>query len=153
MTDESAVAQEAQRLATKDEASLELLVGMRTKAIELNPALENDVTLEPEYDKTTMGPLDDLRALGRRVIKRWNKELYGIVCGAKADNEKDREAIVQALGIGEVAVIAAVAAALMGLGVPPPIAAAVAPIIVRKFILPAKGELCEAWGEAIAGQG
>lgn len=53
------------------------------------------------------------------------------------------------LNLGEAAVIAAVAGALIGLGVGAAIAAPLAPLIVRRFIWPAKDELCVAWGESI----
>jgi hypothetical protein len=94
-----------------------------------------------------------MRALGRKILKRWNKELHGLVCGSGSANEKERTEILNSLNLGETAVIAAVAAALFGLGVPPPIAAALAPLIVKKFIWPAKDELCIAWGEGIKAQG
>ena len=153
MPDISAVVKEAQRLESKDEASLELLVGLRAKAIEKNPALKDTVDLEPKYDGTTMGALDDVKALGRRILKRWNKELHGLVCENKTADQKDRKAILDALNLGQAAVIGAVAGALIGLAVPAPIAAALAPLIVKKFIWPAKDELCAAWGEGIKAQG
>lgn len=153
MSDISAVVNEAKRLESKDEASLELLVGLREQAINLNPALKDTVDLEPKYDGQTMGALDDLRALGRSILKRWNKELYGLVCESKVGDQKDREAILDALNLGQAAVIAAVAGALIGLAVPAPIAAALAPLIVRRFIWPAKDELCAAWGEGIKAAG
>jgi len=147
------VEREAKRLANKDEKALELLVGMQAQAIDKEPSLAEQVSLEPKYDEATMGFLDDVRALGRRILKRWNRELNKLVCGTDSASEKDRNAILGALSMGETAVIAAVAAALLGLGVPAPIAAALAPLIVKKFIWPAKDELCEAWSEAIKAEG
>jgi hypothetical protein len=153
MSDACEVVDEANRLAKKDEAALELLLGMRARAIEENPSLQDDVDFEPEYDQATMGRLDDVRALGRNILKRWNKELHGLVCGEQAANQKERAAILGALNLGEAAVIGAVATASLGLGVPAPIAAVVAPLIVGKFIWPAKDELCAGWAEGIKGQG
>lgn len=153
MADISAVVNEAKRLQKRDETSLLELVGRQTKAIELNPALKDKVDLDPKYDSTTMGAMDDLKALGLRVLKRWNKELYSMVCSNKGSDVKDRQAILDSLNLGETAVIAAVAGALMALGVPAPVAAALAPLITNKFIWPAKDELCGAWGEGITAQG
>lgn len=153
MPDISAVVNEAKRLESRDEVSLELLVGLRAKAIEENPALKDAIDLEPKYDSTTMGALDDVKALGSRILKRWNKELYGLVCENKAADQKDRNAILDALNLGQVAVIGAVASALITLAVPAPIAAALAPLVVKKFIWPAKDELCAAWGEGIKALG
>jgi hypothetical protein len=151
---ESRVISEAQRLAAeRDESSLELLIGMQAKAIEKDPRLAEHISLEPQYDEPTMGLLDDVRGLGRRILKRWNRELNKLVCGTDSASEKDRNAILGALSLGETAVIGAVAAALLGLGVPAPIAAALAPLIVRRFIWPAKDELCAAWTESIKAEG
>ena len=57
--------------------------------------------------------------------------------------------LLGALNLNEAALIAGVVPGLMFLGAPAAIAAVVAPIIVRKFIIPAKDELCDAWGEAM----
>jgi hypothetical protein len=152
MPDISAVVEEAKRLKDRDETALITLVGLREKAIDLNPALKDKVDLEPKYDSKTMGTLDDIQALGLRVLKRWNKELYSLVCSNTGGDEKDRQAILDSLNLGETAVIAAVAGALMALGVPAPVAAALAPLITRKFIWPAKDEMCKTWGECIRAQ-
>jgi hypothetical protein len=149
MTDKQAVVVAAQKLGSRDEAALEVLLGLRQKAIERDPALKDDVEFEPKYDGTTMGPLDDLRKLGRRILKKWNKELQEVVCGKGAKNKKDRAAVLESLNLGEAAVIAAVASALLSLGVVAALAAALAPLIVKRFIWPAKDELCAAWAEAI----
>lgn len=150
MADVNEVIAAAQRLYDrKDEVGLELLIGMRDRAIEKIPALEDDVEFEPEYEAQTMGPLDDIKALGRKVLNRWNKELYSLVCNKEGDDQKDRKAILDSLSLGETAVIGAVAAALLTLGVAAAIAAALAPLIVKRFIWPAKDELCDAWGEGL----
>jgi len=91
--------------------------------------------------------------LSRRILNRWNKELCGLVCGAKGNDQNTRKAIFDSLNLGEAAVIAAVVGALLSLGVGAALAAPLAPLIVGKFIWPAKDELCDAWGEAIATQG
>ncbi len=150
MANVSDVKQAATRLATKDEAALELLVGMVSQAIEKNPGLKGQPYVELKYDATVMGPLDDVRSLGRKILKVWNKQLHGLVCGKNPDQQADRSSILNALSLGETAVTGAVAAALIGLAVPAPLAAALAPLIVKRFIWPAKDELCQAWSEAIA---
>ena len=137
----------------KDEAGLELLIGMRTMAIEKNPALGDNIEFEPVYSAQTMGMLDDVKALGKRILSRWNKELYSLVCVNEDDDQKDRRAILGALNLGEAAVIGAVATALLTLGVAAAIAAALAPLIVKRFIWPAKDELCQAWGEGVKARG
>jgi len=153
MPEVKAVVDSATRLSAKDEASLELLLGMRAKAVERDPALKDDPDFEPKYEGATMGPLDDIKALGRRILNRWNKELYGVVCGSQTKDQESRKAVLDSLNLGETAVIAAVAGALVSLHVFPALAAVVAPLIVKKFIWPAKDELCAAWGEGIKAQG
>jgi hypothetical protein len=152
MADAKAVIDSAKRLSAKDENSLELLLGMRAKAVEEDPALEDNPDFEPIYEGTTMGAVDDIKALGRRILRRWNKELNGVVCGSKTEDKTSRQAILDSLNLGEAAVIAAVASALLSLGVVAAFAAALAPLIVKRFIWPAKDELCDAWGEKINAQ-
>ena len=133
----------------QDDEALLVLIGMREKALAAEPALKDDPNLEVVYEGTTMGPLDDLKRLGKRVLNRWNKELYGICCGNESVDSKERAALLNSLNLGEAAVIAAVAGVLISLGVGAAIAAPLAPLIVRRFIWPAKDELCVAWRESI----
>jgi len=153
MSDLAAVVQEAERLKNRDETALLTLIGLRERAIEIDPTLKDKVDLEPKYDSQTMGAIDEIKALGVRVLRRWNKELYGLVCSSTGDDKRERQAILDSLNLGEAGVIAAVAGALIALGVPAPVAAALAPLITKKFIWPAKDELCGAWGEGIKAQG
>jgi len=133
----------------QDDEALLVLIGMREKAISAEPARKDDPNLEVVYEGSTMGPLDDLKRLGKRVASRWNKELFAIVCGPDNKDSEEREQLLNSLNLGEAAVIAAVAGALIGLGVGAAIAAPLAPLIVRRFIWPAKDELCVAWRESI----
>jgi hypothetical protein len=144
----------AENLFSKDEAALLLEIGLRDNAIAADPARADDPNLVVVYDGTHMGMIDDLKALGGRIASRWNKELYGIVCpNASAtetsDDRKMRDDVLKALNLSDAAVIAAVATGLIALGAPAAIAAPVAPFLVKKFIMPAKDELCDAWGEAL----
>ena len=153
MPDVKAVQQAAKRLyGQKDATALEVLVGLREKAIERDPSLKDNPDFEPKYDETIMGGLDDIKDLGKKILKRWNKELHDFVCVNNSEDSKDRKAILDSLNLGEAAVVAAVASALLSLGLAAAIAAAVAPFIVKKFIWPAKDELCKAWGEEVRAQ-
>jgi len=146
----SSIVTAARRLnEQKEDEALYVLIGMREKAVANEPALKDDPELEVVYAEPTMGPLDDIKRLGKRITNRWNKELYAIVCGNEDKNAEVRQSLLNSLSLGEAAVIAAVAGALISLGVGAAIAAPLAPLLVRRFIWPAKDELCEAWGEAI----
>lgn len=151
MTDLNEVVAAANKLneQKQDDEALLVLIGMREKALSVEPARKDDPNLEVVYEGSTMGPLDDLKRLGKRVASRWNKELFAIVCGNERLDSKEREALLNSLNLGEAAVIAAVAGVLIGLGVGAAIAAPLAPLIVRRFIWPAKDELCVAWRESI----
>ena len=133
----------------QDDEALLLLIGMREQALAAEPARKDDPHLAVSYDDPTMGPLDDIRRLGKRIMTRWNKELFAIVCGNETVDSKERADLLNSLNLGETAVIAAVAGVLISLGVGAAIAAPLAPLIVRRFIWPAKDELCVAWRESI----
>ena len=132
-----------------DDEALEVLIGKRSRAIDENASLGDDLRLAPEYEAKTMGTLEDLKALGQRIINRWDKELHGVVCGKSSKNKSERQKVLDSLSLNEAAVIAAVVTALLSLGVAAALAAAVAPVIVRRFIWPAKDELCDAWDERL----
>lgn len=146
----SAIVTAARRLnEQKDDEALYVLIGVREKAVANEPALKDDPELDVVYAEPTMGPLDDVKRLGKRITNRWSKELFAIVCGNEDKDAEVRESLLNSLSLGEAAAIAAVASALISLGVSAAIAAPLAPLLVRRFIWPAKDELCEAWGEAI----
>jgi hypothetical protein len=149
MPDQNAVSAAVTRLSAKDDESLELLLGMRAQAIEENPVLKEDVDFLPEYDSTTMGALDTVKSLGRRLLTRWNKELYGLVCGDKPEDAEERNKIMTALNISAGAAAAAIAMSLTTLAVPAALAVVAAPILVKRLVVPGKEEMCAAWLEDI----
>jgi hypothetical protein len=100
--DETAAA--AQRHAAEyDEEALLVLLGKQHKAIQRNPALKDDPTLDPPYDEAHMDVIDDLKAAGRRIAEKWNKELHSLVCGGGINEERDK--LIEALNIGQAAAI------------------------------------------------
>jgi len=156
MANETTVVKEAEVLLSKDDEALLLEIGLRQRAIQADPAHGDDPHLQIEYDSTHMGLIDNIKLLGRRIMTRWNKELYGVICDKKpsgvtetTEDKKVRDDLLKALNLGDAAVITAVVTGLMALGAPAAIAAPVAPFLVRKFIMPARDELCDAWGQAI----
>ncbi|SMF12484.1 hypothetical protein SAMN06265365_105207 [Tistlia consotensis] len=135
----------AQDFAAFDEDALLVVLGKQEKEIEKDPSLAADPTLNPAYDSTQMG-IADLKALGARILSRWNKELHRLVCQAGDDVERKR--LLDALNLGEAAAIAAVASLLLAIA-PAAVAAPAAALIVKRFLEPAKEELCAAWSEMI----
>jgi len=152
MADITAVINAAEQLRAKDEEALALEIGLRSEYIESDRSGADNPTLSVAYG-THMGMIDDVKALGWRILARWNKETHAIVCSSeKPEDEEIRKRVFAALSLDEAALIAAVVTALIWLGAPAAIAAPVAPLIVKKLVLPAKEELCAAWGEAVASQ-
>jgi hypothetical protein len=151
MAETTAVIAAADQLRVKDEEALALEIGLRCKRIESDPSAADNPALSVTYG-THMGMIDDVRALGWRILTRWNKEIHVVVCSSeKPEAQVISKNVFAALSVDEAALIAAIAPALIWLGAPAAIAAAVAPLVVKKFIIPAKEELCAAWGEAIGG--
>jgi hypothetical protein len=156
MADTTQLIAAAQRLREKkDEEALAFEIGVRSKRIEADPGAADNPNLVVIYGAHLgMGAIDDIKALGWRILGRWNKEVYGVVCSSqKAEDQEMRKKILGALSLDEAALIAVIAPTLIWLGAPAAIAAPVAPLLVKKFIIPAKEELCVAWGEAITAQG
>jgi hypothetical protein len=151
MTDVDKTIDVAQQLAKdKGEAALVFQLGLRGRAIECGSLDPADAQLQVTYDGNAMGGIDDVKDIGLRILRRWNRELFGVVCSGTSSEDKEiAQKITQSLNLGEAGLIAAVVPALLALNVPAAIAAALAPLIVKKFILPAKDELCSAWGTAL----
>jgi hypothetical protein len=135
----------AHDLAEYDESALIELLGMRAKCIERDPSIAGDLSPKISYDARFLGPLDDIKALGLRILNRWNKELFSIICGSSNDDEEDRTKILNALTLSEGAAITALVPVFIGIGLAPTLAAVLAAIVVKRFLGTAIGTLCEAW--------
>jgi hypothetical protein len=152
MADATAVIAAAEQLRAKDEEALALEIGLRSRHIDGDPSGADNPTLSVAYG-THMGLIDDVKALGWRILTRWNKEMHVVICSSeKPEDQELRKKVFVALRLDEAALIAVIAPALLWIGAPAAIAAAVAPLIVKKFMVPAKEELCAAWKEAITAQ-
>jgi hypothetical protein len=137
----------AEDLSELDLTALYVLIGSQEKAIDRNPVLAFDARLAPGYDSSHQGIVDELKTIGERVANKWARALFELVCGDKANDPVSTQ-LFSAVGMSEAAAIAAVTALIMPL-VSPPIAAAVSVVIVKKFLIPAGGEICLYWGEQL----
>ncbi len=136
----------AQSYNEYDEDALLVILGKQEFAINKDYSLAADPKFDPEYDSTHMGLIDDLKGIGARIANRWNKELYKLVCGSGDDEE--RKQLLDALNMSEAAAIGVVASLLLAIA-PAAVAAPLAALLVKTFLMPAKDELCEAWAEAV----
>jgi len=84
--------------------------------------------------------------MGKRILRRLERELQALLCGSSEEDENDRND----LGIGRDSVIGAITLALVSdLGVAPAIAAIVAAIIMRRLAEPSMDEACKYWAEKL----
>jgi hypothetical protein len=130
-----------------DEGQLYEQLGIRIQAITKDLNIAGSLEPHVVYDGSIMGPLDDVRELGRRVFKRWNKEAHELICGTKVEDRQERESVLAALGGGDVAVAAALTALLIHVGLAPALAPVVAAIVAKRFFHPAYDEFCAIWKE------
>lgn len=148
MTDINKQAESAIRnLLQSDENQLLEELGMRTAAIAKDISKAGSFEPQVVYDAADMGPKDMLRKAGNRIFSRWNKEAYKLLCGKDPDDSKQRTELTNAIGLGDVAVAAALTSALVYIGAAPALAAIIAAIIVKRFFAPALDEFCEIWKE------
>lgn len=138
-----------EKLLSADDATLLEQLGMSSKALDSrSPALMRlDATFT--HDVTVMGPLDDLREIGRRLLARWSRELFKVMCGNAQVDAKDRESLLKAIGLGDVAVAGAITAFLISIAVTPAVAALVAALIVKRVITPGAETMCQYWAEQL----
>jgi hypothetical protein len=140
-----------QDLLRKDEDQLYKELGMRTRALALEPSrMAGSFDLSVTYDKAAMGPMDDVLELGKRIFTIWTVEANKLLCGTEAGDQEDRKKLQEALGLGETAVAAALAAILVvHLGLAPALAAVVAALIIKRFFNPAYKEFCKTWTNSL----
>lgn len=133
-------------LNTEEDALFEQL-GIRAKAIQNNTNLSSSFSPKVTFDEAAMGALDDVRNYGKRVFRRCSSEGYKLFCGDDPEDEEDRKELADAFGISEGKVASVVAALLVAqLGLAPAIAAIVAALIIKRFLIrPGYKLSCQTW--------
>jgi hypothetical protein len=130
-----------------DEDTLFEQLGIRAKAIQNNPELSGSFEPTAAYEASTMGVLDDVRNYGKRLFRRWSVEGYNLICGDDPEDEEDRKELANAFGLGNNKIASVMAAMLVAqLGLAPAIAAVIATILIKRFLLkPAYEQFCDVW--------
>jgi hypothetical protein len=103
-------------------------------------------------DVAHAGPMDEAVELGKRVLRRWNKTLHGVVCGGVEDVDADaRNKIMTAIKLQDpTAIAASITGVLIGVFSVGPAIATVVGVLVGKILLPAAGqEVCAFWKERL----
>jgi len=146
----SQLAQQAQpaveKLLQAEENQLYEQLGILAKAMAEDPTKGSSFAPEVTYDQAQMGLKEDVREFGERLFRRLNKEAYKLMCGSDPDDQQARKGLLDAFGVSDVAVAAALSGLIVTqLGVAPAIAAVVAALIVKRFFRPTYEELCALW--------
>lgn len=140
-----------QKLLYADEDQLYEQLGLRLKALAIDPAVAGSFDPAVTYNSAQMGAKEDILALGKRIFQRWNREAYQLLCGARADDKEDRALVLESFGMGEVAVAATLAGLLVTyLGLAPAVAGVIAALVCKRFFRPAYEEFCLAWSKAVS---
>jgi hypothetical protein len=70
-----------------DTEALYARLGRQEKAIAQRPELAQNPTLDPDYDSSHMGLVDDLKIVGRRITTQCSRKLHDLVCGQAGGEE------------------------------------------------------------------
>jgi hypothetical protein len=127
--------QEIKDLLEFDEDQLVAQLGMRAAAAAQD--FRKSAELAPAIATNEAAAMGDLQALGLRILRRWNRSAFDVVCGDDPDDNPTREKMRNALGLGDAAAIGTLSAALIGMGMMPALGPVLAAIIVKKFFNPA----------------
>jgi hypothetical protein len=134
------------KLLQSDEDQLYEEIGIRMSAMSEDSLDVSEFDPTVTIDVSEMGPLDDLRELGRRMMQRWNRSAHELVCGTSDSDSKDRKTLLEAFGAGEIAVGVALATLLVShLAITPAIASVIAALVMKRFFTPAYEEFCSMW--------
>jgi hypothetical protein len=107
-----------------------------------------DVAITGDVASITGDAID----LGTRILKRWNKVLYDLVCGAGEDVDPEvRKKILDATNLkSPEAIAAAITATLIGVFSVGPAIATIVGVLLGRVLLPAAGkEICSFWKEKL----
>lgn len=147
-----AIAAHARDLSALGEAMLLAELDRRVNLLALDPSVAD----RPSYPLLIVsegleGGVPAPGRLARRLLRRWEREAHGLFCGDDAEEEKERTALKEALGLGDEALIGALAAWLVSgpLGVPAVLAGVLAAILVKRFGGPTAEIVCQTWKERL----
>ena len=140
----------AKLLAVDDETTLLEQLGMRAKATLQGQTEGMGYSAEPKYDAQVMGVMDDVRTLGRRLLNRWSRELYKVMCGSETGDKQDRESLLKSIGATDVALAAAMTAVMVSsFAIAPAVATVIAALVVKRVLAPTGDEICKLWAEQL----
>ncbi|MEP2030204.1 MAG: hypothetical protein ABJI96_16015 [Paracoccaceae bacterium] len=150
----TAISAHAVELSALDEPALMAELQLRLDRIERHPQ-SGDL---PSSDLLILagglegGSFPAVGATAQRLLRRWERELFILMCGDNDSDTDERDKLREALGVSPDALIGALSAwlAVGPLGVPALLAGVLAAILVKRFGGAAVEELCEVWRERLA---
>lgn len=125
----------------------------RRQAVEATGAELDDLGSLAITQSSIEGFFPAFREAGERIVDALHRQLFALVCGQGEHDKADRQALGAALGLGQAAVIGAIATALAGMAIPAAIAAIAAPVIARRILAPTLEALCASWQERLGEDG
>ncbi|MEH7876603.1 hypothetical protein V7799_02505 [Rhizobium laguerreae] len=116
-----------------------------------DPARFANPSVSVPVDVSVAGPMDDAIDLGKRILRRWNKAIYDLVCGTEEADPQVRKTIFDALKLNSPeALAAAITGVLISAFSVGPAVAAIVGVLFGKVLLPTAGqEVCSFWKERI----
>jgi hypothetical protein len=102
------------------------------QAIEEDPTIASSFEPKVTVNQARMGLKEDVLEFGRYLFRHWNVEAHKLMCGSAPDDQSSRAELLNAFGIGETAVAAALATLLVtNLGFAPALAAVLGALLVK----------------------
>jgi hypothetical protein len=134
-------------LSAADTASLYAKLGAYSRAFPSDPAQFAAPGAAITIDEEVAGPLDDAVALGKRILVRWQKTVYELVCGGDSVDPAARKTILDSLKVcSPEALAAAITGVLISAFSVVPAVATIVGVLFGKILLPAAGqEICLFW--------
>jgi hypothetical protein len=148
-----AVQSHATELLNLDEDTLLAELQVRIDMIGRDPSMADlpSTQLQVLSHGLEGGVLPAVGPFALRLLNRWEAELYALVCGDAAADKAQRKAVVDAMGLGQDALVAAVTAWILSapFAIPTVLAGVIAAILVKRFGSAALDELCKAWKDRL----
>jgi hypothetical protein len=134
-------------LAKEDLSNLYAKLGAYSIAFPQDPALFAAPAATIQVDVRVAGPLDEAIALGKRILRRWQKAIFDLVCSTDGVDPQARTTILDALKLNSPeALSAAITSVLIAVFSVGPAVAAIVGVLFGKILLPTAGaEVCSFW--------
>lgn len=147
----SQVSTAVRELAKSDTTSLYARLGAYSEQFPETPDVFVTPNASVAVDTSIAGPLDDAAKLGKRILVRWHRTMFDLVCSENSSDREARSAIFNAVKLNSPeALAAAITGVLISSFSVAPAVAVVVGVLFGKVLLPAAGEeVCKFWAERL----